>query len=131
MKNKITLIFLITLAIGFFSLQAKAPSLFRNADKSEMNEWVDSVFTSLTPDERIGQLFVMTVKTGDWQADKNQLTKLIKKYKIGGVLFSHGLSEEQAQLTNYGQSISKVPLLITLDGEWGLSMRLKDTRVSL
>ena len=127
MKNKITLIFLITLAIGSFSLQAKAPSLFRNADKSEMNEWVDSVFTSLTPDERIGQLFVMTVKTGDWQADKNQLTKLIKKYKIGGVLFSHGLSEEQAQLTNYGQSISKVPLLITLDGEWGLSMRLKDT----
>ena len=52
------------------------------------------------------------------------VTKLIEKYHVGGLCFFQGGPVRQANLTNYYQSISKTPLLITTDGEWGLGMRL-------
>ena len=61
------------------------------------------------------------------QNNKIILKNYVENLKIGGILFTHGTARDQAELTNYGQSLAKVPLLITLDGEWGLSMRLRDT----
>ena len=55
---------------------------------------------------------------------ENYIAKLVKKYKIGGVMFLQGGPKRQAKLTNYYQSISKIPLMIALDAEWGVSMRL-------
>jgi len=57
----------------------------------------------------------------------NIIRDLVKKYKIGGLLFAEGTPEEQAILTNIAQKNSKVPVMITFDGEWGLSMRLEGT----
>ena len=39
-------------------------------------------------------------------------------------MFLQGGPKRQAILTNYYQSISKTPLMIALDAEWGISMRL-------
>ena len=44
-----------------------------------------------------------------------------------GFFFSKGTAENQATLTNMAQALSRVPLMITMDGEWGLAMRLKET----
>src|SRR5690606_4461589 len=48
----------------------------------------------------------------------------IKKYNVGSICFFQGGPVRQAKLTNYYQSIAKTPILITIDGEYGLGMRL-------
>ena len=53
------------------------------------------------------------------------MRELVKKYKVGGLLFSEGTPEEQAILTNMARKDAKIPVMVTFDGEWGLSMRLK------
>ncbi len=53
-----------------------------------------------------------------------KVTKDIKKYNIGALCFFQGGPVRQANLTNAYQSMAKTPLMITIDGEWGLGMRL-------
>ena len=99
-------------------------NLYRAANKQEMAQWVDSIYNGMTLDEKIGQLFMPIVESNSsWQT---RIASYIDKQKIGGVLFSKGTLTAQAEMTNYIQSISKTPLMIGLDGEWGLSMRLTD-----
>jgi len=81
----------------------------------------------MTPEERIGQLFMIRAFSGREKAYNDELTSIIKYNKVGGVCFFKGSPYFQAQLTNYWQNISKVPLFIAIDGEWGLGMRLDST----
>ncbi|MCD7710109.1 MAG: serine hydrolase [Porphyromonadaceae bacterium] len=105
----------------------KTPRLLREVDEAAMNRWVDSVMQQMSVPERIGQLFVVGIETDLSESNKAQLKNLIEECHVGGLLFSKGTAPEQALLTNLAQSLSRVPLLITMDGEWGLAMRLKDT----
>jgi len=89
--------------------------------------WADSVFNTLSPDERIGQLFMVASYPKQGAENKAFVTKIIKDYKIGGLIMFQSGPVAQAKLTNYYQSISKVPLMIAGDYEWGLSMRLDST----
>lgn len=89
--------------------------------------WVDSVFNSLTLDERIGQLFMIRAHSNKDAAYYLEIEKQIMRYKVGGICFFQGGPVQQAQLTNRWQKISKVPMLIAIDGEWGLGMRLDST----
>ena len=88
------------------------------------NHWVDSVFNSLTLRERIGQLMMISAYSNQGTEHINAISGQIKKYNIGGVIFMKGSPIRQAIFTNHIQSIAKTPLLIAIDGEWGLSMRL-------
>lgn len=63
------------------------------------------------------------------KGNKELLRKVVEDYKVGGLLFSGGLMQNQAMLTNEAQRMADIPLLITFDGEWGLSMRLRGTPV--
>src|SRR6266446_1539335 len=87
-------------------------------------KWVDSLLSSMTLDEKIGQLFMVPCWSKKSDSEMVRLPDLINNYHIGGIIFMQGGPVRQAQLTNYFQSISKVPLLISQDAEWGLSMRL-------
>ena len=89
--------------------------------------WVDSVYNSLSLDEKIGQLFMVAAYTVPDQSNKEQIADLITNYKIGGLIFMKGSPVRQVQYTNYFQSLSKTPLMIAIDGEWGLAMRLDST----
>ena len=89
--------------------------------------WADSVFYTLTTDERIAQLFMVPAYSNKDKKHQEAIAKLICDYKIGGLIFFQGGPIRQANLTNYYQSLSKVPLMITIDGEWGLAMRLDST----
>lgn len=91
------------------------------------SRWVDSVFESLSPDERIGQLFMVAAYPKTAQEQKVALTELIKRYHVGGIIMFQGGPVAQAKLTNYCQSVSKTPLMIAGDYEWGLAMRLDST----
>lgn len=98
--------------------------LYEQTDKTALNQWVDSVYSELSLEEKVGQLFMPIVESkSNW---KKRISDYINNQKIGGVLFSKGTLSEQAETTNYIQSIARIPLFIALDGEWGLSMRLTD-----
>jgi beta-glucosidase-like glycosyl hydrolase/CubicO group peptidase (beta-lactamase class C family) len=101
------------------------PSLHKNAHQKEMNQWVDSIFNTMTLDEKIGQLFMITVDPSP--SSRTYILKNINEQKIGGILFSKGTIREEAESINFYQKNSRIPLFIALDGEWGLSMRLEDT----
>ena len=86
--------------------------------------WVDSVFNSLTPDQRLGQLFMVAAYSNKDRAHDARIERLVRNQHIGGVMFLQGGPKRQAQLTNRFQTAAKVPLLIAMDAEWGLDMRL-------
>ena len=87
-------------------------------------KWVDSVFATLNQDEKIAQLMIIRAHSNLGKEHIEDVTNKIKKYNVGGLCFFQGGPARQANLTNYYQSISKTPLLITIDAEWGLGMRL-------
>jgi beta-N-acetylhexosaminidase len=94
---------------------------------AEPNAWVDSVFNKLNRRERIAQMFMVRATTNKGKRYEDSIAHVIKKEHIGGVVFFQGGPGRQAALTNQYQAISKVPLLIAIDAEWGLGMRLDST----
>ena len=92
----------------------------------QQEQWVDSVYRNLSDEERIGQLFMVAAYSKN-SSDHQAIERLIKKYNIGGLLFMQGGPVRQAKLTNSYQDLAKTPLLIAMDGEWGLGMRLDST----
>lgn len=93
----------------------------------ERTAWVDSVYNQMNLEQRVGQLFVFTIAPQLNKPTQNLLKKVVKDYQIGGLLFSGGEVANQVKLTNMAQQWASLPLMITFDGEWGLSMRLKNT----
>ncbi len=94
---------------------------------AEPNEWVDSVFNKMSKREKIAQMFFIRALTN---ADKNyedSVGKVIRRARVGGLVFFQGGPGRQANLTSTYQKKARTPLLITLDGEWGLGMRLDST----
>jgi len=90
----------------------------------ENSQWADSILETLSVKERIAQLFMVSAYSNKSEDHKKKISKLIRKYKIGGLMFLQGGPERQAKLTNYYQSIAKTPLMIAIDAEWGIAMRL-------
>lgn len=89
--------------------------------------WADSVFKTLTPDERIAQLFMVAAYSNKDKVHVKEIKDLVDKYKIGGLIFFQGGPVRQALQANCYQSCSKVPLFMSMDAEWGLAMRLDST----
>mgnify|MGYP002508518436 CR=1 FL=1 len=136
-------------------LTAKAqtiPNMYRNVDQAKMNHWVDSVFDKMSYDERIGQLFMVISEPKSDNRTMQRLMRYVNEIKLGGILFHkvpirehrlflyrqrHGdsLRTNGGRLPGYRyyylhlrlQKASRVPMFVSLDGEWGLSMRLSGT----
>ena len=102
------------------------PNLFNKVDQVAMNAWVDSVFNSLSPEARIGQLIVAAVTPTGNEATREIVKRLVTKNLVGGLIYEESTIAQQAEVTNLAQSLAAVPLMITIDGEWGLGMRLKE-----
>ncbi len=105
---------------------AKSPNMFNQVNQVAMNQWVDSVFNSLSPDARIGQLIVAAVTPRSNDVTKDTVKRLVSQNMVGGLIYENSTIAEQAEVTNLAQSLAAVPLMITIDGEWGLGMRLKE-----
>ncbi|MEQ8323261.1 MAG: glycoside hydrolase family 3 N-terminal domain-containing protein [Vicingaceae bacterium] len=89
--------------------------------------WADSLILTLSLEEKIGQLFMVAAYSNRGQEHESELSELIKKFGIGGLIFFQGGPIRQALMCNELQSESKIPLLIGMDAEWGLAMRLDST----
>jgi beta-N-acetylhexosaminidase len=91
------------------------------------NKWVDSVFKKLNRKHKISQLFFIRAHTDKGKAYADSIAKIIKKEQPGGLVFFQGGPIRQANLTNEYQKLAQIPLLVAMDGEWGLGMRLDST----
>lgn len=105
--------------------QAQQKSYIQSLD--EPNAWVDSVFNKMSRRQKIAQLFFVRAHTNKGAAYADSVGKVIRKERIGGIVFFQGGPGRQAELSNRYQKLSRVPLLIASDGEWGLGMRLDST----
>ena len=116
------------LYLGAMLISAKAePSIIQRTGTPQCRQWVDSVYNSLTLRQRVAQLFVPKVSPANISTAKQTISAYVKTLGVGGLLFSKGTIEQYAQLTDYAQSIANVPLIMTLDGEWGPAMRVTGT----
>ncbi|WP_316810656.1 glycoside hydrolase family 3 protein [Pedobacter heparinus] len=125
MNVKHFLITTLLLITTVFAVQAQQKTYLQTLQ--EPNEWVDSVFKRLSKRQKIAQLFFVRAHTNLGKAFEDSIGKVIRKERVGGLVFFQGGPGRQAILTNTYQSLAKVPLLITSDGEWGLGMRLDST----
>ena len=98
-------------------------NLYENLDLPE-KKWVDSVYSSLTTEEKVSQLFVNWVSPE--QSNFDEVKKLVVEEKIGGLIFSIGTTKSHIDWLNKFQSLAKTPLLISMDAEWGPAQRLSD-----
>ena len=90
------------------------------------SRWVDSVYNSLTLEQRVAQLICMRANQPD-QPFYTDVAKYIKQYNIGGVCFFRADAEAQVKQTNDWQAMAQTPLMVSIDAEWGLGMRVKNT----
>lgn len=104
----------------FISLSA----ISQNNTDQLAQRWADSVFNSLSKEQRIAQLMVVRAHSNLGPDHVAKVINDIQKYNVGALCFFQGGPIRQANLTNYYQSIAKTPVMITIDGEWGLGMRL-------
>jgi len=100
----------------------------------------------LTPIEKVGQLFMPAAFINDTEEEIVKLEKTIQEHYIGGLCFFHSRAsaatnfeskkvvtdnaesfETLKELIKRYQRISKYPLLISIDAEWGLAMRIENT----
>ncbi|HTL10296.1 MAG TPA: glycoside hydrolase family 3 N-terminal domain-containing protein, partial [Chitinophagaceae bacterium] len=112
-------------AVLFLSL-----SLFAQRSSSlPATQWVDSVFKTLTTDQKIGQLMIVRLSSGNAAKTEvvfhnKEVEEAVRKYNIGGICLFQGGPVTQANFVNYFQSIAQTPILISIDGENGVGMRM-------
>jgi len=124
--KKLFITTLILFSFNFLSAQEFYP-LLSEKDQTNQKKWVDSIYNSMSIQEKVGQLFMVDVFSKDSKDKTDLINSLIKDYYIGGIIFSKGGPVRQAKLSNQYQNISKTPLLMAMDAEWGLAMRLDST----
>lgn len=114
---------LILLLFSFSGFSQKKPDFLTQTNE----KWVDSVFNTLTLDEKVGQVLMPRGNFSGRGYEPEKLKEWVRDYKLGGLVFFAGQPTVQAQITNELQRMSKVPLMIGVDMEWGLAMRLDST----
>ena len=120
-------VWLLSLILCSFSGESGLPS----HPDARATKWVDDLYDQMSPEERIGQLIWVRAHSDKGPDHIAHVEKMIREYHVGGLTFFQGTPLEQARLTNQYQALAKrVPLLISMDAEWGLGMRLKQTTIS-
>src|SRR5690554_5983129 len=122
------ILFAFILFFGFYiGFSQEVNPLIVKDDFENQKKWVDSIYDNMTLQEKLGQLFMVDIFSSDPKSKSDRIKNLITEYHLGGVIFSKGGPLRQAKLNNEFQALSKVPLMIGMDAEWGLSMRLDST----
>lgn len=126
MKRYWLLLIASLLASNLASTQILPSQLFGSQDKREMHRWADSIYNSLSTRERLAQLIMPIVYPSDQEGRIAVEERRVQQNLWGGILYQRGVLAEQAKMNARLQQTSRIPMLIALDGEWGLYMRLKD-----
>jgi len=125
---------ILLLSIGLIGIKAggfdtRLPDKFQDPPflSYSSSQWVDSLMQHMSLEDKICQLFMIAAYSNRDESHFAQVEDLVRKYHVGGIIFFQGGPMRQAILTNRFQTASPVPLLIGMDAEWGLAMRLDST----
>ncbi len=99
-------------------------------DNGLVEDWAQITLNGLSLEEKVGQIFMIRAFSKDDPEHINDVVSQIERYHVGGVCFFQGDPRRQAQLVNKYQGLSKQPLLVAIDGEWGLGMRFPKSAIS-
>ncbi|MDN3550158.1 glycoside hydrolase family 3 protein [Mucilaginibacter aquaedulcis] len=119
--------FTIIITLNFIAVNAFAQKESYVESLKSKNRWVDSVYNKLSRRQKVAQLLFVRAHTNKGKAYEDSVATVIKDQQVGGLVFFQGGPGRQAALTNRYQKLANVPLLISMDGEWGLGMRLDST----
>jgi beta-N-acetylhexosaminidase len=123
-SSRLLKVVLSAVIILWFQFQAASQVTDPPFIKYMNHPWVDSVLKTLSTDQQIAQCIWIAAWSDKDISHEVETSDIIRKYGIGGLIFFQGNAPKQAELSNYYQSISKVPLIISMDAEWGIGMRL-------
>ncbi len=127
MHKHILFLILLCSSAGLFSQGTMLKHFEAPAFLSEKETWADTLMEKMSLDEQIGQLFMVAAYSNRGAAHEAELKALIQEQHIGGLIFFQGGPQRQAALSNRLQSYAKIPLMIGMDAEWGIAMRLDST----
>ena len=88
----------------------------------ELAAKVDSIMRRMSLQERVAQLFVVHFVSKHPRRVKELQNRLIKR-GLGGVILMDDKLVPSLERINAMNALAKIPLLVTLDGEWGAQMR--------
>ena len=89
-----------TFLITGLSFAQNSNPLIDNSNPKAQKKWVDSVYASMSLNEKVGQLFMVQVMSNQDEKTKNKIVELIRDYHIGGIIYSNGGPVRQAKLNN-------------------------------
>ena len=118
---------ILTIIINLIAISVSAQKEDYVQSLNHQNHWVDSVFRKMSRRKKIAELFFVRAQTNRGQAYEDSVGVVIKNEQVGGLVFFQGGPVRQANLINKYQKLAHVPLLIAMDGEWGIGMRLDST----
>ena len=113
---------------GRAQLSGQSTSQPGNPIAVPLENWVDSVFSVLTLEEKAGQVIGVRGKGHYLSEDSEeyrQLAELVAEKKIGALVVPQSDVYEFAMLVNRLQRRARVPLLVAADLERGLAMRVR------
>jgi len=106
------------------------------AQQNSASAWADSVLKTLSPEEKIAQLMIVRLSSIDMRTKTvtfydDQVASLVKQYNVGGVCVFQGSPVKQALIINSLQAMARTPLMMCMDAEWGVGMRMIDSVLPL
>ena len=124
-KIKFSFFLIVLFCFNFVSINAQyQPKNISAADLQKAHQWVDKTYTSLSQDEKLGQLFIVALYTNKDEAHINSVRNIILYDKIGGLILMQDDAAREINLVNEFQQKSKIPLMIGMDAEWGVYQRI-------
>lgn len=102
-------------------IQTLSPDFTKNP-----STWAQQKLDAMTLEEKIAQFFMVASWPNKDEAHQQEIEDLIKNEKIGGIIYFQGTKEQLKTSISRFQKISKTPLLIGMDAEWGTAMRVTD-----
>ena len=100
-----------------------ASTVCAEAQRSKQ-QWVKSSMKSMSLREQIAQLFVIACRPQQGEEHVNRVMEIISREQLGGILWSLSAPTQYVHLWNRSQSLVRIPLMVSMDAEWGVSMRL-------
>ncbi|MDG1331252.1 MAG: glycoside hydrolase family 3 N-terminal domain-containing protein [Crocinitomicaceae bacterium] len=127
MKNKLLFRSFAVVALVFagvlsLSLVASKPEI--KVKVPTKTTWVNAELEKMTLEQKIGQFFMVAAYSNRGEEHYAHLDSLITEQHIGGMIFFQGQRLNMKNVIDRFQAKSDVPLLIGLDAEWGVQMRL-------
>lgn len=87
---------------------------------------VEQIMSKLSVHQKVAQLFVIEISRNPSEKTKAFQNSLIKDYGVGGVIIMRGSVYHLMDRIHELQSVANLPLLVTIDAEWGAAMRFEE-----